>query len=85
MAYVICLPASDVHECCEEDDGPHKWCDSEDLPCSCSLAMTSFMSFSSTPASCSLWYVGREGDQACVLRTRERSFEASSVVVGERG
>jgi hypothetical protein len=87
MAYVISLPASEAHECCDEDtdgDDPRKRCDSEDLPCSPSIAMTSFMSFSSAPASCSLWCIGRAEDQACVLSKRERSFEASSVS-GEGG
>jgi hypothetical protein len=81
---MIYLPVSDAHECCDPSSSDRNacgMCEAEygDLPCSSSIAMTSFISFSSAPASCSLWCVGREEDQACVLRRRERSFEASSV------
>jgi len=79
---MICLPASDAHECCDdEDEDPRKRCDSEDLPCSFSFAIRLLMSFSSTFASRSLSCAGREEDQARVLRMRDRSFFSSSAVV----
>lgn len=68
------LPANDAHENCDDDNEPGE----RDLPCSCSVAMTSLMPFSSASSSFSLWRIGREVDQACVLSRIDSSFSDNS-------
>ena len=52
--------------------------EAEDLPCSFSVSMTAFMSFSSPSAVTSLSWVGREVDHACNSSISSMSIVLSS-------